>query len=130
MICWDAIENPEKLGCRHVFRTDSVETTLTYDNRSPLCKERQGVKGNQPDGKMHVNHSQQSLPGYHGNYKIITRGWDPLRDCRTNLGPLHLSACLHGGWGPQVGEVTRLSHGRKIKRVYMHARVYNPRVLG
>ncbi|XP_066019048.1 E3 ubiquitin-protein ligase TRIM45 [Pocillopora verrucosa] len=71
VICWDAIENPEKLGCRHVFRTDSVETTLTYDNRSPLCKERQGVKGNQPDGKMHVNHSQQSLPGYHGCGTII-----------------------------------------------------------
>ena len=38
---------------------------------------------------------------------------------------LQVRACLHGGGGPQVGEVAR---GRKIKRVYMQS--YNPGVLG
>ena len=37
-------------------------------------------------------------------------------------------ACLHRGGGPQLGEVTRLARGRKIKRVYMHS--YNLGVLG
>ncbi|XP_027046292.1 probable E3 ubiquitin-protein ligase DTX3 [Pocillopora damicornis] len=65
-------ENAKKLKCGHVFCTDCVETALTYDNRCPVCKEPQGVvKGNQPDGQMHVFHGQQSLPGYRGCRTII-----------------------------------------------------------
>lgn len=67
VICRDALQNPKKLKCGHVFCTNCVETALTYDNRCPVCKEPQGVvKGNQPDGQMHVYHSQKSLPGYRG----------------------------------------------------------------
>ena len=92
VICLGGIENAKKLKCGHVFCTDCVETTLTYDNRCPVCKEPQGVvKGNQPDGQMHVFHGQQSLPGYRGNDKIITLGWDPLSDLRTILGPSYSS---------------------------------------
>ena len=39
-----------------------------------------------------------------------------------------LRAFLHGGRGPQVGEVTRLAVVEKKKRVYMYS--YNPGVLG
>ena len=92
VICLGGIENVKKLNCGHVFCTDCVETALNYDNRCPVCKEPQGVvKGNQPDGQMHVNHSLQSLPGYRGNDKIITQGWDPLSDRRTILGPSYSS---------------------------------------
>ena len=92
VICLSGIENVKKLNCGHVFCTDCVETALNYDNRCPVCKEPQGVvEGNQPDGQMHVNHSLQSLPGYRGNDKIITQGWDPLSDRRTILGPSYSS---------------------------------------
>ncbi|XP_022787724.1 uncharacterized protein LOC111327745 [Stylophora pistillata] len=66
-ICLDAVKNAKKLKCGHAFCTQCVETALSYDNRCPVCKEPQGVvKGNQPDGQMHVHHSHHSLPGYHG----------------------------------------------------------------
>ena len=92
VICLGGIENVKKLNCGHVFCTDCVETALNYDNRCPVCKEPQGVvKGNQPNGQMHVNHSLQSLPGYRSNDKIITQGWDPLSDRRTILGPSYSS---------------------------------------
>ena len=95
VICRDALQNPKKLKCGHVFCTNCVETALTYDNRCPVCKEPQGVvKGNQPDGQMHVYHSQKSLPGYRGNYEIVTKVWDPLRDLRTILGPLYINFCF------------------------------------
>ena len=35
-----------------------------------------------------------------------------------------LRACLHGGGGPQVGEVTRLGEVKKKTRLYMQS--YNP----
>ena len=42
-------------------------------------------------------------------------------------GITRVRACLHGGGGPQVGEVTRLAVVEKKKRVYIQS--YNPGVL-
>ena len=50
---------------------------------------------------------------------------DEIASCELSVRPRRqLRACLHGGGGPQVGEVTRLaSRGRKTARVYMQ--IYN-----
>ena len=60
-ICLDSVVNSRILKCGHVFCTDFDETALTYGNRCPVCKEPQGVvKGNKPDGQMHIPQSEES----------------------------------------------------------------------
>ena len=65
---------------------------MNDDNRYPECKEPQGVvKGNQPDGQMHVYHSQQLFQAIAVIKNDHTRIGSPLSDLRTIVGPIYSS---------------------------------------
>lgn len=78
------------------FCTDCVETALSDDNRYPECKELQGVvKGNQPDGQMHVYHSQQLFQAIAVIIKWSHKDGIPLSDLGTIVGPIYSSLHLY-----------------------------------
>ena len=66
-------------------------------------------------------------------YQLMLQSWyqktaQSLVNTRNPIPDHELRACLHGGGGPQVGEVTRLAVVEKMACVYMQT--YNPGVPG
>lgn len=67
-ICLDTFTEKNKLKCGHEFCKVCLDRSIESGGKiCPICKKIFGtLRGNQPDGKMDIYYSKQSLPGFPG----------------------------------------------------------------
>jgi len=73
-ICMDVIKGPKRLTCNHVFCSQCIDQSLSYQPKCPCCGKIFGVlKGDQPEGGfMHVRKDKcMDLEGYPGCGRIV-----------------------------------------------------------
>lgn len=65
-ICLDTFTEKTKLECGHEFCKECLNQSIKNSGEiCPLCKKIFGkLKGNQPDGQMHIRNNYMDLPGF------------------------------------------------------------------
>ncbi|XP_030276935.1 E3 ubiquitin-protein ligase DTX3L-like isoform X2 [Sparus aurata] len=78
-ICKDTFKNKKQLKCKHELCEECLEQLKKHMGPvCPICKDVFGViEGTQPDGKMSVQKSYLSLPGFEGYGTIVISYYFP-----------------------------------------------------